>query len=488
MLRVSPRTVLRVLASQRRQLRSGAAGEVGRRYDWSKPPTPLSRAAIDEDDEYEDYYEDEDDEGGSDSTSFIGRLPRRLRRGEDIKLVEMPPALDAALEQHTVPRIRSMFRSLKRARKLGNARADEERLPTVDDFAAYRLDRTYAACHRVLHEASCRIPEFEPKAVLDYGAYLGSGTWAAHTVFPPPSDAVALRTFTAVEPNRRMREAGYELSDAALPDGGPSIAWRSELPPLAAEHHRETRYDLVIAPYSLSSLPADGVTRTLEALWERTAVGGVLAVIDSVTPASVAMLRIARKALREGGLPGARLVAPFPHDGIATTTVFGNETGGAEPFPMKAFQKSFRKGATLELTQSVLESEAARAYGKRVDPTRNGNERRKRRETFGYLLAVKQHDGDAEPPDPLDKMWGSLPFCRILGVPRKRTRHVLLDVLTPSGELRTFTVSRAKAHRRDYRYVRKLREGCTLPMAVLEGAGTEQNWKDGWTEVNEQHD
>ena len=71
-------------------------------------------------------------------------------------------------------------------------------------------------------------------------------------------------------------------------------------------------------------------------------------------------------------------------------------------------------------------------------------------------------------------MWGATPFGRVLGTPRKRTRHVLMDVLTSTGELEMFTVTRQKAARADYRYARLCREGNTVPMTLLERAGSRQ--------------
>ena len=33
---------------------------------------------------------------------------------------------------------------------------------TINDFVAFRVDRSYAACYRVLHEVCCRLPGFAP--------------------------------------------------------------------------------------------------------------------------------------------------------------------------------------------------------------------------------------------------------------------------------------------------------------------------------------
>jgi hypothetical protein len=64
-------------------------------------------------------------------------------------------------------------------------------------------------------------------------------------------------------------------------------------------------------------------------------------------------------------------------------------------------------------------------------------------------------------------MWGERPFGRVLSTPRKRAKHVLLDVLAPDGTMGAYTVSRKKVGREDYRYVRKVRAGSTVPMVLL---------------------
>ena len=64
-------------------------------------------------------------------------------------------------------------------------------------------------------------------------------------------------------------------------------------------------------------------------------------------------------------------------------------------------------------------------------------------------------------------MWEGLPFGRVLSAPRKRAGHVLLDVLAPDGQMGAYTASRAKLSRADYRYVRKLEAGSTIPMVLL---------------------
>jgi hypothetical protein len=69
-----------------------------------------------------------------------------------------------------------------------------------------RMPRTYFANKRILRELKQRIPFFQPKAVLDYGAGLGSAIWAAVDTYKSIDRAVA------VEPSPNMRALGKFLT------------------------------------------------------------------------------------------------------------------------------------------------------------------------------------------------------------------------------------------------------------------------------------
>ena len=68
------------------------------------------------------------------------------------------------------------------------------------------------------------------------------------------------------------------------------------------------------------------------------------------------------------------------------------------------------------------------------------------------------------------------PFARVITQPRKRRNHVLLDVITPAGELALCTVAKSKVSRVDYRFAKRAQQGNTIPMALL---ATEADTKTG---------
>ena len=52
--------------------------------------------------------------------------------------------------------------------------------------------------------------------------------------------------------------------------------------------------------------------------------------------------------------------------------------------------------------------------------------------------------------------------------PRKRRKHVLTDVVLPDGSLRAYTLTKSRMHPKDWRFVRKLQAGETVPLAFLQ--------------------
>lgn len=75
-----------------------------------------------------------------------------------------------------------------------------------------KMPYTFSVYKRIFHEIQTRLPNFKPKTSLDYGAGLGSGVWAAHTIFG--EDGIkSLKRSAAVEPNTAMRKLGKFLSE-----------------------------------------------------------------------------------------------------------------------------------------------------------------------------------------------------------------------------------------------------------------------------------
>jgi hypothetical protein len=70
-----------------------------------------------------------------------------------------------------------------------------------------KMPYNYFVYKRIFSEIEKRLPKFQPKTMLDFGAGLGSSLWAAHHVFEDKVERVA-----AVEPNVNMRKLGKFLA------------------------------------------------------------------------------------------------------------------------------------------------------------------------------------------------------------------------------------------------------------------------------------
>ena len=417
----------------------------------------------------EEYYDDEDDVSDD--------IRPSRHHGEYIKQVQLPDALNAALDEHTVSELRSRYK-----RGLEDAPAD------VHDFATFRLDLMYAATHRVLHEAKIRIPELAPERLLEFGAGLGPLAWAADAVFGP-DDA---REVIAVEPNPKLRALGEDLSSAS----DVRIRWTYALPSVPSE---EAPFEMVSGAYALGALPPRAIDAAVVALWQRTAPGGVLALVEPATNRGFSTILRARSVLlgtpldaedgedplaaQSSSVPAiadARIIAPCPHANRCPLTP------GELVLPWQRADKAAHS-TTCHQQQLVVES-VARRYAMRRE--RRGAERRIQSERFSYLLVQKHSDAPTSLPMETAS-WG-----RVLRNPRKRCGHVIMDTCLPSGEARTLTASQRKLDRSSYRRARKGRQGDTFEADLIteaaaglvgdaESPGAQRGSGRGWEALEE---
>jgi ribosomal protein RSM22 (predicted rRNA methylase) len=100
---------------------------------------------------------------------------------------------------------------------------------------------------RILNEVKLRMPaNFKPESVLDYGSGLGSGLWAAHTIF---SDTV--KRIAAVEPSTNMRKLGKYLTEELNEKCGNSILWVDSLSMIPGVGGERGKFDVVILGFVL---------------------------------------------------------------------------------------------------------------------------------------------------------------------------------------------------------------------------------------------
>ena len=138
-----------------------------------------------------------------------------------------------------------------------------------------------------------------------------------------------------------------------------------------------------------------------------------------------------------------------------------------------------RSHTTHSHIHTCTHSRAAQVLGQMTgDRRRRGSQRLLVHEPFRYLLVAKEAHSDVSAsvagagparllPLP-DRMWGDRPHARLISSPRKRRRHVHVDVVLPTGEVACVTLTKRRLARADYRYARKCHEGDTLPLELLD--------------------
>ncbi|NUR30456.1 MAG: rRNA methyltransferase [Catenulispora sp.] len=163
-------------------------------------------------------------------------------------------------------------------------------------YAAYRMPATWGAVRAALAAVAERIPEWEPRSLVDVGGGSGAATWAASGVFASLKDVVVLdQVGEALELGRRLARDAF--SGALRHAEWRQVRFPAEIP----------EADLVTVSYVLSELGAE----EQDALVRTAAAGaGTIAVIEPGTPDGYQRILAAREALI--GL-GMRVVAPCPH-------------------------------------------------------------------------------------------------------------------------------------------------------------------------------
>ena len=324
---------------------------------------------------------------------------------------ELPRALAHWLDEllaGTSPRElrRSVSELSARYRSRQHAAPGDFRESDARAYAAYRLPATYAAVASAMTAVAEQLPDWRPRTVLDLGAGLGSGMWAAVQTWPSIErvhavDAAAQMLAlarAAAQPARPAEEVTWEAAD--LRDWRPS-----------------TTYDLVVLAYVLGELSAQEREGVLARAWAATRK--LVLVVEPGTPDGYRRVIEARSRLLDAG---AATTAPCPHDSVCPMSG-GDWCHFSARLPRSARHRA-AKGAELGYED----------------------------EKFSYVAASG----------------GNTPRtnARILRHPQVRPGHVYLELCTTSG-LRTALV--AKRDKEAFRRARKASWGDAFDDAGVSG-------------------
>ena len=141
------------------------------------------------------------------------------------------------------------------------------------------MPHTTSTIQRVLGEIKIRDPDFKPKSVLDYGAGLGAGVFAAKEIYPD-----SLNKMGAVEPNVYMRKLGKFLTKPVEPE----VMWvdaLSMLPGMASASGQRYKFDIIIMAYVLTEIPTPSQRQiVLETLMSRVKDNGYFVLLEYGSP------------------------------------------------------------------------------------------------------------------------------------------------------------------------------------------------------------
>lgn len=170
----------------------------------------------------------------------------------------------------------------------------------VEAYAAYRLPATFAATVAAFSALREQKIDWHPRSLLDLGAGLGSGLWAATTVWP------SIERLDAVDIQPNMIAIGRNLGRASSHPALRSARWvQSDL----RGESLDERHDVVLLAYLLSEVDATELVAIVDRAWDATAEA--LVVIEPGTPAGYERVRLIRDRL---ATRGAYSLAPCPHD------------------------------------------------------------------------------------------------------------------------------------------------------------------------------
>ncbi|KAJ2658898.1 37S ribosomal protein S22 [Coemansia sp. RSA 1200] len=347
----------------------------------------------------------------------------------------------------------------------------------TDAYVATVVPATYGPIFNVLLELADRLPGFSPASVLDFGCGPAPVLWAAQEIWGPVGRYLGVDVseemlqcaeslVAGVPRHRRAQNIEFARYLAPFPTATTSTSTDSSGNPDAGG---TSRFDLVVAAFTLSDLPSDAMRKsTVETLWRRTR--DTLVLIDRGSPNSARMVGEARTQLLEleraaaAAAGGSSKAAP-PSSGEPTVDIHT-----FAPFANDLPDPTDRTTAWIHFSQRI----------QRPMCTMLTKKSKTNVEDLRYTYVVMRR-GQRPPPaaqaenePPAGPRGSRTPvpraqlaraahhWARAVLPPIKRKGHVIVDVATREGALQRWTFTRSH-DRTAYRDARKARWGDLIP-------------------------
>lgn len=419
--------------------------------------------------------EDEGDSGPGDATLFASN-----RVGQIPLPTNLTRSVNDVLRGAHGPHIRTT--ALRFYESLDLEKPSKIPMPLSKDFTSIEADaylaglmpQLYASVHIVLLELRKRLgKDWEPKTVLDCGVGPGTAALAFHEVFfeTNPHRQSVRPQLTVIEPNYELRSRTETIwkkyCKKPVEDDDENRDHASvQDPPIYQIFHKMgatgQKYDLILAPYSLSDFhgrPSDRDALARD-IWSRLNPGGILLLLERGNPLGFEKIAQARYLLLNKSQPASQsssgkddtestvsghVIAPCPGDGQCPMYAQGHQPNRKQ---WCHFSQRLQRPDYLQLTRHskfniedvnysyvLLRKGVPRPTQTQADDSFQNE----------HLSRMEDTAGQSETSDSWKNgiVSASYSWPRIVLPPLKRHKHVLMDVCSlpphPSSTSSTIT-------------------------------------------------
>lgn len=289
----------------------------------------------------------------------------------------------------------------------------------------YLLGRSaaeYAVLTRIFEEIKKRDLDFKPRSLIDFGSGVGTGTWASANLWKDH-----IFEYVSVDASADMNDLSELIlrgGDINKPMTLRNVFYRQFLPATS-----KTKYDLVLAAFSLFELPtARNRLDVVSNLWDKC--DGYLVLVEHGSYAGFSLIEEARKFLLkkvEAGEGEFHVFSPCPHE---------------QPCPRMELEDGTPCNFEMTYNQLPLGGTAGEAA----------------KCVYSYVVFKK----GAAPSETHSR------FPRLVRPTLVRSKHAVCRMCTDSGKLQEVIFTASKHGKNLYRCAKATKWGDQLPIKIEE--------------------
>lgn len=200
-------------------------------------------------------------------------------------------------------------------------------------YLAMRLPATYAQIYSVFANIQELVPTWQPKTLLDLGSGPGTGSWAAHEVWPSIVES------TSIDQHIDFLTLGKQIQEIAIPDV--EMQWQQKDLRREIDHKAKT-YDIVLIANVLDELSPISADKLIGQAFNSCT--GMLIIVEPGTPMGNSITENAAKKLAHAG----QLLAPY----IENTFVPSEEY--YVHFPQRFIRPDFQRRIRQHMREASL--------------------------------------------------------------------------------------------------------------------------------------